>query len=601
MRRILSATILALSTIACSGSGGGGADGNPIASYLARYEDQVLPAYNRWKHASWRAHTQVVDGDPRRAQEAKTAERDWRRKATDASWAREAREMLSESGSNRIAPTDEQQEAMDAIRTLALRHPSTEPALLSKLETLSGAHVRLRLRSRPAYEGTPVEVDALALDLVSTGDLGEREEIWKALLAPTGRLRGSFLALRDVRNEVARKGGWTDHLTRELSDYGMTVDEAGALVGETERSLRPLYRALHTWARYEMATRVGIEPPAMLPAHWFQAPLGQDWSGFVALEGDTLGEALRSQGAPAMLKGVDALYGSFGLSPLPETFWQRSSLYPADPASGLGKTGGSSAWDMNLAGDVRVLMSAYPTPADWHRAHREFGFAHGHLLRWEAGVPMPLRQRPPRALHGSLGAWTDLIASRPDHLEAMRLGEDVRRDMPALLAEAMHIVPWVYFMSSVALPWEEAVYAEELSEGRLNEDFWDRMRDRMGIRPAAPRGERYADALAIGVFHELPGRAIDPLLATLVAYHAHLAVASEASADPRTADLSGNPRIGEVMRELAVADGRGDWRTAIEQATGKPFQADAVARYFAPLQSWLEKQNATRSPSLDAP
>lgn len=598
MRHLLLATAVALSTVACSGGGRADGDGNPYATLLKRYEDQVLPAYNRWKHASWRAHTQVVDGDARRAQEAETAKRDWLRKATDARWAREARDLIAEGGSGGLVPTEAQQEAIDAIRTLAKRHPATEPALLSRLDTLTGTHARLRLRTRPAYDGVPVELDALAIDYANAYVLDERLALWEAITAPAARLRGSFLALRETRNEIARKGGWTDHLTRELDAYGMTLEELEVLLADTERSLRPLYEALHTWARYEMATRVGVEPPAMLPAHWFQAPLGNDWSGFVALQGESLGESLRSQGAPAMLRNVDALYTSFGLDPLPATFWEGSSLYPSDPQSGLGKTGGSSAWDINLAGDVRLLMSATPSSHDWHQANQEFGFAHSALVRWEGKVPLALRQSPPRALAGSLGAWADLIASRPDHLEAQGLVDGARRDMPALLAEALAVVPWVHFMSSVAVPWEKALYADELPDTRLNEDFWTRMREHMGINAPGPRGERYADALLLGSFHDLPGRTVDPLLATLIAYHAHVTVTSAADADPVTADLSGNPRVGEVMRALALADGRGHWRRAIEEATGRPFAPDAVATYFSPLLSWLEQQNATRSATL---
>jgi len=601
VRQVLFAAMLSVSAVACSGGGDGTEDGNPYQAFLKRYDEQVVPAYNRWKHAAWRAHTQVVDGDPRRAQEAETAERDWRRKATDARWAREARDLVAESANEGLAPNDRQQEAIDAIRVMARRHPSTEPALLSKLETLVGTHARLRLRSRPAYEGVSVETGALTIDYANAMDLSEREALWESVTAPASRLRGSFLALRATRNEVARKGGWTDHMTRELEPYGMTMDDLDVLLDATERALRPLYEALHTWARYEMATRVGVEPPSMLPAHWFQAPLGNDWSGFVALQGLSLGESLRSRGAPAMLKDVDALYGSFGLTPLPDTFWQHSSLYPSDPASGLGKTGGASAWDMNLQGDVRILMSATPTPHDWHLANREFGFAHAHQLRWAADIPVSVRQNPPRALAGAVGAWADLIASRPDHLEAEKLVSTARRDMPALLAEALAVVPWVHFMASVAVPWEKALYAEELPDSRLNEDFWMRMRERMGINAPGPRGERYADALLLGTFHDMPGRTVDPLLATLIAYHAHISLTSDANLDAISADLAGNDRVGEVMTALAVADGRGRWRAAIEEATGEPFQPDAIATYFAPLLSWLEQQNATRSASLPTP
>ena len=50
--------------------------------------------------------------------------------------------------------------------------------------------------------------------------------------------------------------------------------------------LRPLYRQLHTYARYELAKRYGVsEVPEMLPAHWLPNQWGQDWNAMVSVDG----------------------------------------------------------------------------------------------------------------------------------------------------------------------------------------------------------------------------------------------------------------------------------------------------------------------------
>ncbi len=592
-----------LSSLVLVGASCGGSEtaADPYTRFTTSYESEVVPAWNRWKHAAWRAHTQVVDGDARRAQEAVTARRDWLRKASNARWAREARELTVASATMPQAPSAAQEAGVEAVRVLARRNPSTDIDLLETRDLYDGSHLRLRLRTRPALDGAPIEQDELQRLYADATDIGERHELWMASTETSSRLKGSYLALRDVHNDIARKGGWTDHLSREIDSYRMDVDGLRDFLTEVSRDIQPLYRELHTWTRYAVATRAGAEPPSALPAHWLPTPLGRDWSGLVALEGADFDTALSQQGAPAMLRSVESLYTSFGLEPLPDTFWERSSLYPADASTGLGKTVGASAWDMNLSGDIRVLMSASATEHDWHQAIREFGFAHAFQERHRAALPVPVRQLQPRAMQGAVATWADLIASRPDHIEASGLMDDARHDMPALLREALVVIPWIRFMSSVVVPFEVQVYARELPENRVNETFWTLMDDGMGIVPPEPRSERYADALWYSPLHDLPGHTVDPLLATLIAYQLHVTLAERAGADPRTADFANNPSVGEAMRSLATTEGLRDWRMVVSDLTGTAPSAEALVRYFQPLQAWLEAQNAGRSATLDTP
>ena len=58
----------------------------------------------------------------------------------------------------------------------------------------------------------------------------------------------------------------------------MTTAEMLALLDQLIGELRPLYRELHTWARYELAERYEQPVPDLLPAHWLPNRWGQQWT-----------------------------------------------------------------------------------------------------------------------------------------------------------------------------------------------------------------------------------------------------------------------------------------------------------------------------------
>lgn len=58
-------------------------------------------------------------------------------------------------------------------------------------------------------------------------------------------------------------------LQLSVSDYGMTNEEMMKMNQEMIKEVWPLYRELHTWARYELAKKYGVkEVPDEIPAHW---------------------------------------------------------------------------------------------------------------------------------------------------------------------------------------------------------------------------------------------------------------------------------------------------------------------------------------------
>ena len=570
----------------------------PFGAFLTSYAAEVDPAWVRAKEAAWRTHTQVVPGDFATAQSAAGAQDSWRNIAADPRWIRGSRDLMREADANGAPPSAVEKAGVEAISRFARMYPATDTPLIQRIDKKEGLEARFRRRSQPHLDGEPVLVDEVVRRYGATTDTIERKALWKAMLAPPSDLKPTYAELRDLRNELARKGGWTNYMDVQAEPYGMTAAELTDFLSDVELAMRPLYQELHTWARQELGTRYNVAAPELIPAHWLPAPLGEDWSGLLLVEHEDIEPALQAMGAKQMVRQVEAWYTSTGLAPLPESFWANSSLFPVPPGTRMGKTQGAFTWDMDLQGDVRVLMSARPT-ASWYAAtFREFGFAHAIQARHQAGLPSVLLQQPPRATLGALGLWADLAANRASRLKSAGLVEEAPDELATLLKEALTYVPFVQFGAGTVVPFEYEVYAENLSPGQMNSRWWGLTARHQGIFPPETRTERWADFLFVDALSDAPGRYADHVMSVLLAFQLQDAIASQAGTAPHQTDLFDNKAFGQMFTQLAVSEGVEDWRTAVQAATGSPPGADAMVRYFDPLYQWLKTQNAARKPTL---
>ena len=80
-------------------------------------------------------------------------------------------------------------------------------------------------------------------------------------------------------------------------------------------------------------------------------------------------------------------YVSLGFPRLPESFWQKSDLYPVDKPSPRKKNSHASAWHIDRENDVRSLMSVEPNQQWFGTAHHELGHIGRHAVAWFALAP----------------------------------------------------------------------------------------------------------------------------------------------------------------------------------------------------------------------
>ena len=63
---------------------------------------------------------------------------------------------------------------------------------------------------------------------------------------------------------------------------------------------------------------------------------------------------------------------------------------------------------------------------------------------------------------------------------------------------------------------------------------------------------------------------------------------------PQSCDYSGNKEVGDFLKKFLSVGATRDWRQLLREATGEDLSTRAMKDYFAPLQKWLEKENAGR-------
>jgi peptidyl-dipeptidase A len=368
------------------------------------------------------------------------------------------------------------------------------------------------------------------------------------------------------------------------------------------RVVRPLYRELHTWARYTLAEKCGVKDvPDMIPAHWLPNRWGQDWSAMVTVEGLDLDSKLKEKDPEWIVKQAESFYVSLGFQPLPQTFWDKSSLYPVPEGAGYKKNNHASAWHFDLDKDVRCLMSVIPN-ADWYEtSHHEFGHIYYYMSYSTPQVPIILRRGANRAYHEAVGSMLGLAAMQKPFIEGIGLfpeGQEVDQ-VQTLLKEALNYIIFIPWSAGVMTEFEHALYAEKLPPDQYNAKWWELVQKYQGIVPPGPRGPEYCDAATKTHINDDAAQYYDYAISYVLLFQLHDHIARNIlKQDPHATNYYGSKEVGSFLTTILSPGGTRDWRELTREATGADLSAEAMLRYFEPLMAYLQEQNKDRVHTL---
>lgn len=508
---------------------------------------------------------------------------------------REARELLTQ----RADLTELQIRQLERCLLNAAEGPMTNPEIVNARVTAETAQASILNGFQFRLNGTNCVANDLDRVLTKSTDLKERQAAWEASKMTGPALKAGLVKLRDLRNRCAQELGHKDYFALQVASYEMSADEMLKLNDEFLRELRPLYLQLHTWTKHRLAKKYGQPVPKRIPAHWINNRWSQEWSGLV--EGVDYDRYLTNRAPEWITKTAEEFYVGLGFPKLPESFWSRSDLFPAKPGENRLKNSHASCWHVDLQDDIRSLMSVEPNYWWFTTAHHELGHGYYFMAYTRPEVPPLLRIGANPAFHEGIGELIALAAGQTPYLQQMGiLPADYQEDATATLLDTAlaHSIPFMFWSSGTMTHWEHDVYARGLPTEQWNERWWEHVAKLQGVEPpqgAGTRGEEWCDAATKTHINDNPCYYYSYAIATVLKFQFHDYIARRIlKQPPQKCSYAGNREVGVFLQKMLRAGGTRDWRQLLKETTGEELSTRAMKDYFAPLQAWLEKENAGR-------
>ena len=568
-----------------------------VQAFLHKYTEDYLKLYYVSAEAEWAVNTKIVDGDTTNAHNAQVASEALAEFSGSEENIKNARSFLENK--DQLEPVQVKQ--LEAILYNAANNPAIVPELVSARIAAETAQSEALYGYDFMLNGASVTTNELDKILRESADLNERMEAWSASKEVGKELKSGLTSLQSLRNKTVQALGYNDYFTYQVSDYGMSVDEMLDVCRGMIRDVWPLYRELHTYARYNLAEKYGKDVPEMLPAHWLPNRWGQDWTALVEVEGIDLDGILEEKGDKWQVEQAERFYVSMGFDPLPQVFWDKSSLYPVPAEADYKKNNHASAWHLNLQNDVRCLMSVVPNSYWYETTHHELGHIYYYIAYSNPDVPPLLRGGANRAYHEAIGSQLGLAAMQKPFLAELDLiPADLETDeTQKLLQEALNYVVLLPWGAGVMTFFEHDLYKKNLAPEEYNNRWWELKREFQGIAPPNNRGNEYCDPATKTHINNDAAQYYDYALSYVLLFQFHNYIAENIlNQDPRATNYYGSKEVGQFLQSILEKGATEDWRTLLRETTGEDLNATAMLNYFEPLMAYLREVNQGRAHTL---
>ena len=568
-----------------------------VQVFLDDYTKTFTKLYYDSALAEWDANTKIIAGDTLNAYNIQKANGAFAKFTGNTEVIEKTRAFLEKENSLDI----KQVRQLKTILYSAANNPEIVSDLVSERIAAENAQ-------NEALFGFDFKVNEVS---VSTGDIdkvlresnNEKERLanWEASKEVGKGLKDGLENLRKLRNETVGALGYDDYFSYQVSNYGMEREEMMDDMNKMVKEVWPLYRELHTWARYELAKKYNAEVPDFIPAHWLPNRWGQDWSALVNVEGLDIDAALKDKKPEWIVKEGEKFYKSIGFNALPASFYEKSSLYPLPNDATHKKNNHASAWHMNLENDLRCLMSVEPTAEYYETIHHELGHIYYYQAYTNPDVPPLLREGANRGYHEAIGSLLGLAAMQKPFLASKGLvDESIKIDETQnLLKEALNYVVFLPFSAGVMVEFENALYAENLPKDEFNKKWWELAKRYQGMAPPTERSEEFCDAASKTHINNDAAQYYDYAVSYILLFQFHDHIAKNIlKQDPHSTNYFGSKEVGTFLKGILETGANNDWRVLLKESVGSEMSANPMLDYFSPLMEYLKDQNKGRTYSL---
>lgn len=568
-----------------------------VQAYLDSYNAEYQKLVTASSEGQWTMQTHIVKGDTMASHLAAMADEAYAKFTGSKTNIETAQKYLKDKA--KLTPLQVKQ--LEYILYFAGNNPETAGDVVKKRIDATNKQVEALYSFSYTLNKKPITTNAIDEILRTSVNMKEREAAWVASKEVGATLKDGLAELQQLRNSSVTPLGYKDYFAYMASEYNMSSEEMIALTRSFISDVWPLYRELHTWARYELAEKYNQPVPEYLPAEWLPNRWGQDWTALVNVEGLDIDPALKANGAEWIVKEGEAFWMSLGFDALPASFYEKSSLYPVSADAGYSKNNHASAWHINLDQDVRSLMSVEANTEWWSTVLHELGHIYYYMCYSNPDVPMVLRTGANRGYHEAFGTMIGLASLQKPLLESKGLikpGVETN-DTLKLLSEALDYIVHIPWGSGVMTEFEYALYAQNLPKDQYNAKWWELVKNYQGIVPLSPRSEAYCDAATKTHINDDPASYYDYSISNVLLFQFHDYIAKNIlHQDPHATNYWGSKETGDFLRKVMTPGATVDWREHLKASIGSDMSAKPMLDYFMPLMDYLKKQNAGRTYTL---
>ena len=597
MKKILFSVLLLALIVSCKSEPSQEIIKNEAQTYLDDYTKTFQKLYYEASEAEWAANTRIVVGDTLNAYNVQ--------KTGEAIAAFTGSKEVIEKTRGFLEHKDKldivQTRQLETILYTAASNPQTVSEIVSQKIAASAAQDEALFGFDFKVDGNSVTTGKIDAILKTSNNETERLKNWEASKEVGAELKDGLENLVSLRNQTVQALGYDDYFSYQVSDYGMSREAMMAEMKNMVQEVWPLYRELHTWARYKLADQFKQEVPDYLPAHWLPNRWGQDWSPLVSVEGLDIDAALADKSEEWIIKEGEDFFVSIGFDPLPESFYKKSSMLPAPADAEFKKNNHASAWHMDLENDLRCLMSVEPTAEYYETIHHELGHIYYYQAYTNPDVPPLLREGANRGYHEAIGSLLGLAAMQKPFLAAKGLVDaDTKVDETQnLLKEALSYVVFLPFSAGVMPEFENSLYAENLTKDEYNKKWWELAKKYQGMVPPTERGEEYCDAASKTHINNDAAQYYDYAISYILLFQFHDHIAKNIlNQDPHATNYFGSKEVGTFLYDIMKQGVNCDWNEVLKDNLGTGMSAKPMLDYFAPLMDYLKEQNKGRTHTL---
>lgn len=449
------------------------------------------------------------------------------------------------------------------------------------------------------------DLEQLTEVMQTSRNYDELLDAWTGWHTISPSMRPLYEKYVELSNQGARDIGFKDIAALWRGRYDMTPEAFETDVERVWGQLQPLYQDLHCYVRDRLAkTYKGkVNPEGPIPAHLLGNMWAQEWANIYPLVEPYKGQAsldvtkalLRKKKTETdVVKIGEGFFTSLGLKPLPKSFYDKSMfLKPKD----RDVVCHASAWDLaydEKTNDVRIKMCIKVDEDNLVTVHHELG--HIYYYEYYNDKPVLFQQGANDGFHEAIGDAIALSVN-PKYLTTIGVfdrapPENEKNLINLQMKDALDKIAFLPF-GLLMDKWRWDVFSGKVKPADYNKHWWALRTKYQGIAPATPRGEELFDA---GAKYHIPANVpyARYFLARVLQFQFHKALCDAAGHQGplHQCSIYGNKEAGAKLAKMLTLGASKPWPEAMVELTGtKQLDAKPMLDYFAPLQTWLKKQN----------